>query len=142
MKDWLINEFYTFVEILHRRKAILILPCFGMIWFILLDAWMQHLLLEAANKTSKSIIDFTPIFVKNYEKMHRIAFFEIVCKINNYLETHFCFSWTLWHTYLSARVSFNLDNIFWKLYYFVTSFLSHRFTFQIKYLRSMNNTIQ
>ena len=78
MKDWLINEFYTFVEILHRRKAILLLPCFGMILFIFLDAWMQHLLLEAANKTSKSIIDFTHIFVKHYEKMRRIAFFEIV----------------------------------------------------------------
>lgn len=78
MKDWLINEFYTFVEILHRRKAILLLPCFGMILFILLDVWMQHLLLEATNKTSKSIIDFTPIFVKHYEKMRRIAFFEIV----------------------------------------------------------------
>ena len=34
MKDWLINEFYTFVEILHRRKAILLLPCFGMILFL------------------------------------------------------------------------------------------------------------
>lgn len=78
MKDWLINEFYTFVEILHRRKAILLLPCFGMILFILLDAWIHHLLLEAANKTSESIIDFTPIFVKHYEKMRRIAFFEIV----------------------------------------------------------------
>ena len=66
-----------------------------MILFILLDVWMQHLLLEAANKTSESIIDFTPIFVKHYEKMRRIAFFEIVCKINNYLDTHFCFSWTL-----------------------------------------------
>ena len=49
-----------------------------MILFILLDVWMQHLLLEAANKTSESIIDFTPIFVKHYEKMRRIAFFEIV----------------------------------------------------------------
>lgn len=45
MKDWLINEFYTFVEILYRRRAILLLPCFGMILFILLDVWMQHLLL-------------------------------------------------------------------------------------------------
>ncbi len=78
MKDWLSNEFYTFIEIVHRRKAILILPCLGMILFILLDTWMQHLLLETVNKASKSIIDFTPIFVKHYEKMHRIAFFEIV----------------------------------------------------------------
>ena len=78
MKDWLISEFYTFVEILHRRKAILLLPCLGMMLFISLDAWMQHFLLETANKTSKSIIDFTPIFVKHYEKMRRIAFFEIV----------------------------------------------------------------
>lgn len=78
MKDWLSNEFYTFIEIVHRRKAILLLPCLGMILFILLDTWMQHLLLETVNKASKSIIDFTPIFVKHYEKMRRIAFFEIV----------------------------------------------------------------
>ncbi|USE83853.1 hypothetical protein [Acinetobacter tibetensis] len=78
MKDWLITEFYTFIEIVHRRKAILLLPCLGMILFILLDTWMQHLLLETVNKASKSIIDFTPIFVKHYEKMRRIAFFEIV----------------------------------------------------------------
>ena len=78
MKDWLINEFYTFLEILHRRKAILLLPCFGMILFIFLDLWMQHFLLETANQTPKSIIDFTPMLVKHYEKMRRIAFFEIV----------------------------------------------------------------
>lgn len=78
MKDWLINEFYTFVEIVHRRKAILIIPCLGMILFTLLDIWMQHLLLDTVNKASKSIIDLTPIFVKHYEKMRRIAFFEIV----------------------------------------------------------------
>lgn len=78
VKDWLITEFYTFIEIVHRRKAILLLPCLGMILFILLDTWMQHLLLETVNKASKSIIDFTPIFVKHYEKMRRIAFFEIV----------------------------------------------------------------
>ena len=78
MKDWLITEFYTFIEIVDRRKAILLLPCLGMILFILLDTWMQHLLLETVNKASKSIIDFTPIFVKHYEKMRRIAFFEIV----------------------------------------------------------------
>lgn len=78
MKDWIISEFYTFLEITNRHKSILILPTVGMFLFILLDAWMQHLLLEAANKTSKSIIDFTPIFVKHYEKMRRIAFFEIV----------------------------------------------------------------
>ncbi|WP_336931264.1 hypothetical protein [Acinetobacter tandoii] len=75
MKDWLINEFYTFLEILHRRKTILLLPCFGMILFIFLDQWMQHFLLEKANQTPKSIIDFTSIFVKHYEKMRRIAFF-------------------------------------------------------------------
>ena len=78
MKEWIINEFYTFIEIVHRRKAILLLPCLGMILFIALDAWMQHLLLDTVNKTSKSIIDLTPIFVKHYEKMRRIAFFEIV----------------------------------------------------------------
>lgn len=78
VKDWLITEFYTFIEIVHRRKAILLLPCLGMILFILLDTWMQNLLLETVNKASKSIIDFTPIFVKHYEKMRRIAFFEIV----------------------------------------------------------------
>ena len=78
MKDWIVNEFYTFIEITHRRKAILLLPCLGTILFILLDIWMQHSLLETVNKTSKSIIDFTPIFVKQYEKMRRIAFFEIV----------------------------------------------------------------
>lgn len=78
MKDWIVNEFFTFIEITNRRKAILLLPCLGMILFMLLDAWMQHLLLETANKTSQSIIDLTPIFIKHYERMRRIAFFEIV----------------------------------------------------------------
>lgn len=73
-----ISEFYTFIEITHRRRAILILPSVGMILFILLDTWMQHLLLDAANQTSQSIIDLTPLFVKQYEKLRRIAFFEIV----------------------------------------------------------------
>lgn len=78
MKDWIVNEFFTFIEITNRRKAILLLPCLGMILFVLLDTWIQHLLLDAANKTLKSVIDFTPILVKHYEKMRRIAFFEIV----------------------------------------------------------------
>ncbi|GEM_PF-5733125 len=78
MKNWFIDEFYTFLEIVHRRKAILLVPCLGMILFILLDTWIQHLLLESANKTSRSIIDLTPIFIKYYERMRRIAFFEIV----------------------------------------------------------------
>lgn len=78
MKDWLVEEFYTFIEIVYRRKAILLLPCVGLFLFLLLDLWMQHSLLEATNKTSKSIIDLTPIFIKHYEKMRRIAFFEIV----------------------------------------------------------------
>lgn len=78
MKDWIVNEFFTFIEITNRRKAILLLPCLGMILFVLLDTWIQHLLLESANKTSQSIIDLTPIFIKYYERMRRIAFFEIV----------------------------------------------------------------
>ncbi len=78
MKDWIVNEFFTFIEITNRRKAILLLPCIGMILFVLLDTWIQHLLLESANKTPQSIIDLTPIFIKYYERMRRIAFFEIV----------------------------------------------------------------
>lgn len=78
MKDWLINEFYTFITVVHRRKTILLLPCIGMILFIFLDLWMQKLLLGTLNNTSNSIIDLTPLFIKHYEKIRRIAFFEIV----------------------------------------------------------------
>lgn len=78
VKDWLINEFYTFIAVVHRRKAILLLPCIGMILFIFLDLWMQKSLLGTLNNTSNSIIDLTPLFIKHYEKMRRIAFFEIV----------------------------------------------------------------
>lgn len=78
MKDWIISEFYTFLEITNRHKSILILPTVGMFLFILLDAWIQHLILETTSQASKSIIDLTPLFVKQYEKLRRIAFFEIV----------------------------------------------------------------
>lgn len=78
MKDWITNELYTFIEITYRRKAILILPTIGLILFILLDTWMQHHLVAAANQSSNSIIDLTPFLLRQYERMRRIAFFEIV----------------------------------------------------------------
>ena len=79
MKDWLITEFYNFLEITHRRKAILIVPTMGMALFLILDFFLNWNLQNYQNNLGPhSLIDITPILINMQEKAERVAFREMI----------------------------------------------------------------
>lgn len=79
MKDWLITEFYNFLEITHRRKAIIMVPTIGMVLFLILDCFLNWNLQNYQNSLKPhSLIDITSVLINMYAKAEKVAFREMV----------------------------------------------------------------
>ncbi|MBF7683862.1 hypothetical protein I2F27_11085 [Acinetobacter sp. B5B] len=61
-----------------RNKSIIIVPFLGYFLFVCLQAYMQHYLEQQLQIQKTSLIDFSAILIKVYERSMKYAFFEIV----------------------------------------------------------------